>query len=65
MRCDFGNPDIQSQFPFLAKQLPYLSKAWPKLAAILFGACIIVTVGVIDDIKSTLIAPKLKLLLMK
>ncbi len=56
-----GNPDIQSQFPFLTKQLPYLAKAWPKLAAILFGALIIVSVGVIDDIKSTLISPKLKL----
>ncbi len=58
-----GNPDIQSQFPFLARQLPYLANALPKLAAILFGALIIVSVGVIDDIKSTLISPKLKLLL--
>jgi UDP-GlcNAc:undecaprenyl-phosphate GlcNAc-1-phosphate transferase len=58
-----SNPDFQNQLPLLAKQLPYLINAWPKLAAILGGSLIIVGVGVIDDIKSTLISPRLKLLL--
>jgi len=54
---------IQSNFPFLVAQYSLLIKVWPKLAAILIGASIIVVVGVIDDINSTLISPKLKLLL--
>jgi len=54
---------FQSNFPFLAAQYSLLIHVWPKLAAILLGAFLIVTVGVIDDINSTLISPKLKLLL--
>jgi UDP-GlcNAc:undecaprenyl-phosphate GlcNAc-1-phosphate transferase len=52
---------IQSTFLFLSEQYFLLIKVWPKLAAILIGATIIVVVGVIDDINSTLISPKLKL----
>jgi UDP-GlcNAc:undecaprenyl-phosphate GlcNAc-1-phosphate transferase len=54
---------FQSNFQFLAAQYSLLIKVWLKLAAILVGATIIVVVGVIDDIDSTLISPKLKLLL--
>lgn len=54
---------FQSNYPFLAAQYSLLINVWPKLAAILLGAFLIVTVGVIDDINSTLISPKLKLLL--
>jgi UDP-GlcNAc:undecaprenyl-phosphate GlcNAc-1-phosphate transferase len=53
---------VQSNFPFLTGQYSLLIKVWPKLAAILVGATIIVVVGVIDDINATLISPKLKLL---
>jgi UDP-GlcNAc:undecaprenyl-phosphate GlcNAc-1-phosphate transferase len=54
---------LQLNFPFLAGQYSLLIKVWPKLAAIIIGATIIVLVGVIDDINSTLISPKMKLLL--
>ena len=53
---------IQSNFSFLVDQYPLLINVWPKLAAILIGATIIVAVGVMDDINSTLISPKLKLI---
>ena len=52
---------FQTRFPILARQLPLLAEAWPKLAAILFGSMIIVIVGLIDDINSSLISPRLKL----
>jgi len=54
---------FQLNFPFLAAQYSLLLGVWPKLAAILVGATLIVVVGVTDDINSTLISPKLKLFL--
>ena len=53
---------FKSNFPFLADQYSLIINVWPKLAAILVGATIIVVVGVIDDINSSLISPKFKLL---
>jgi UDP-GlcNAc:undecaprenyl-phosphate GlcNAc-1-phosphate transferase len=54
---------LQLNFPFLAAQYSLLIHVWPKLAAIIVGATLIVIVGVTDDINSTLISPKLKLFL--
>jgi UDP-GlcNAc:undecaprenyl-phosphate GlcNAc-1-phosphate transferase len=53
---------FKSNFPFLTDQYSLIINVWPKLAAILIGATIIVIVGVIDDINSTLISPKFKML---
>ena len=53
---------VQSNFPFFSGQYSLLINVWPKLAAILIGATIIVVVGLIDDINSMWISPKLKLL---
>ena len=55
-------PYFQTNFPLLTAQYPLLINVWPKLAAILIGATIIVIVGLIDDINSTLISPKFKVL---
>jgi UDP-GlcNAc:undecaprenyl-phosphate GlcNAc-1-phosphate transferase len=54
---------IQSYFAVLTSQYSLFLSAWPKLAAIVTGSCLIVAVGVIDDINSKLISPLLKLLL--
>jgi UDP-GlcNAc:undecaprenyl-phosphate GlcNAc-1-phosphate transferase len=53
---------FQSKFPFLAAQFPLLLNVWQKLASILIGATIVLVVGIIDDINSSLISPLLKLL---
>jgi len=57
------NSYFRLHFPLLSAQYSLLITVWSKLAAILAGATIVVVVGLIDDINSTLISPALKLLL--
>jgi UDP-GlcNAc:undecaprenyl-phosphate GlcNAc-1-phosphate transferase len=53
---------FQRQLHYLYIQYPLLIKTGLKLFAILFGGTIIVTIGLIDDIKGVTFSPLLKLL---
>ena len=56
------NPFFQNRFQFLVLQYPLFHNILPKLIAVLFGGTIIVTIGLIDDIKGVEFSPLLKLL---